>query len=154
MTRSADVVRVGHVVATGPSRSFRAMDEKAEVDTAWYAYVEVAADWSSSKTTNRFEVFFPLKATYDTFLDADLPGESAVFFLRSKEHAALIEGWSARDAARERPYAMFVNQDEGLLRDINGKVHAVADDSNDFTKALEGTSFADLVSTVKATLGG
>ena len=34
MTKSADAVVVGHVVDTGPSRSFRAMDEKAEVDTA------------------------------------------------------------------------------------------------------------------------
>jgi hypothetical protein len=154
IAESADTVVVGRVVATGPSRSFRAMETDAEVDTAWYAYVDVATDWSSPPIDMvRVEVFFPVKAQYDRFLRAELSSEPAMYFLRNKEQAALVAGWSTEAAAAESPYLMLVNQEQALLRNIGGRVHIVDLGSKDFPAPLNGTSFEDLVNQVKSIRG-
>lgn len=154
MTESVDLIVIGHIVATSPSRSFRAMEADAEIDTAWYASVQVVADWSSSTVVEpTFEVFFPTKFHYEVFLAAATPGETAIFFLRNKEVAALAAGWPKADASKESQYFMLANQEQALLRDLGGKVHVVDTESRDFTSALEGTSFEGLVAKVKALRG-
>lgn len=44
---------------------------------------------------------------------------------------------------------MLVNQEQGVLRDIGGKVHGTATDDDAFLMSVEGTDFDALVERVR-----
>lgn len=149
MAKSVDMIVDGRIVGIGPSRVIR----EDEQSIAWYGSVTVAVGRTfkgAAADTVEFEVFFSQQGRYEKFLEASLPQERAIMFLRNKEIAALAAGWSKSEAAAEAHYNMLVNQTQSHFREMAGGIHVPAPGSGDFTDAWEGRSMIDLERTLAA----
>lgn len=155
MAKSADVVVVDRILDVAPSRIVQARAESSSSgpdSDAWfagYAPVELEVEWASpAGGAHTFEVFLSTESKYREFLNAPMPAERTIFFLRNKETAALAAGWSAEAAAAERPYFMLVNAEQGAIHDVDGVAQITEDDADDLSNRVDGVPFDAILAEV------
>lgn len=152
--RSADLVVVGRIGEVTKGREWVAnpayVDNPALADVA---YARFATAWIEPEAIlgtphvpfggGRIPLELDLvRADLLPELVASVPQERAVFFLRDK----------ADHGAAPGEFFRLTNFDQGLLRELDGKVETFQTGQDDFLSRLGGQSFDDLVARLKGIL--
>jgi hypothetical protein len=153
MSRSADVLVVGHLESVVLGRSFRDPEtgDSADYATASLLVERLLASRPGATAEARIsegdslslELFLPERDLINT-LQERLSGERAIFFLRDKEREAIALGLPAELQRAERGFYRIVST-QGLLREQGGKVMPPVGTEDEFLIELEGMDFAALV---------
>lgn len=151
MTASADAVVLGRIVEVLPGRVFGnpasyPVGAAASYATAIVEVTDVLSGDPGARTL-QLELLLP-DAEVLADLQAALPRERAVYFLRNKGHEAALLGLPPNVQANERPFFRLVNT-RAVLRDIDGNVAAPVSADEGFLLELDGTPFSDLLATLR-----
>ncbi len=152
--RSADLVVVGRITEVTEGREWVANPAYLDIpEAADVAYARFATAWIEPEAilgTPRVPVRpgrIPLELN---LLQADLlpelvasaPRERAIFFLRDKaDHGAAPGG-----------YFRFTNFNQGLIRELDGRVETFLTGPDQFLSRLSGQPFDDVIARVRAIL--
>lgn len=151
MTASSDAVVVASLVSIGQDP-----DRHTSLDPADGAFAqltfrveEVVAGTVNSITPGNVvvEIFYIDAREYARFA-TKLPGDRVLMFLRNKAVEAKANGWPAEGPDAGSQYYRVVS-DQGLIRDVGGHAQPAEIDGG-FLETLNGTAFADVLSSAKA----
>jgi hypothetical protein len=149
MSASADAVVIatitkvtpGRVILAGQDDGFQYMNLSLRVDSQ-LAGAPLEADFV-------LEMMLPEGASADR-VNALLPAERQILFLRSKEREAATLNYPARLIPREHGLYRLINLGQGRYSDLYGKVDAPRDAEDDWVQKLRGTPFERLAESAKA----
>jgi hypothetical protein len=156
LTRSADAVVLGRVVAARPGRVVHDRGAEAEgVDPrqadVFFLNLTVSVDevlaGRSPGDRVTVEILVPNVELFGS-LTKEYPSERAIFFLRDVALAAQLHGQPAGVVESLGGLYRLCTQD-ALVRDSNGLVHALDFGETEFLNDLGGTSFGAIVAEVR-----
>ncbi|MGH2455561.1 MAG: hypothetical protein ACRDHD_04820 [Candidatus Limnocylindria bacterium] len=157
MAKAADAVVVARIRSVSPGRVFGEFVEGPHVDDALAHYAsitieidEVLAGALPAEDTQILvlEVMVPQPADLPALTD-QIPTETSIYFLRSKEMEAQRLGLPDDDVKAEDGFYRLVVQ-EALLRVFDGAVHPSPIAERPFLVALEGRRMEDVVSIIRS----
>jgi len=152
--RSADLVVVGRITEVTKGREWVANPAYLDIpELADVAYARFATAWIEPEAVlgsprlpvplDRIPLELDLlQADLLPELVANVPRERAIFFLRDK----------ADHGAAPGEYFRFTNFDQGLIRELDGRVETFPTGPDQFLSRLSGQPFGDVVARLKAIL--
>lgn len=155
LARSADLVIVGRVNDVQPGREWVAIPEYvddpvfSEVAYARFATVTIDIEQIIGRVLSplpdrsvvKLEVFLSRPDTL-TIVQKNIPGERSIFFLRNKGVTDSID------------FYRFTNDDQGLLREFDGRIRISPTGEDHFLSHLDGESFDKALDAVTKARGG
>lgn len=148
MTLASDAIVVGRISAIAPGREWKANEdewldpEAADALLARFATVTLeiqdvigGAVADASAGTVELEIFLPHDGLVPQ-LEATLPRERAVFFLRTKADAP--------------EFFRLVNDSQGLIREFEGTSHMVGAVEGTFLAEIDGRPFGELLAQLRS----
>lgn len=147
MALASDAIVVGRIGAVDPGREWKANEDEwlepepsdallVRFATLTIEVEEVIGTLTADASVGsiQLEVFLPRNSALEE-LRATAPGERAVFFLRTKADAP--------------EFFRLVNDNQGLVREFDGKSHVVGATEGNFLGEIDGLPFEDFVAELR-----
>jgi hypothetical protein len=140
MARSADVVVVGRIERIGVGRTIGVSYPITLAELT--VVVDVAVKGAESGDRLALEMILPRPDRIGALQDS-IPSERALFFLRDKYQLVKGEDLTEEEKARERGRFAFVNDQQGIIRDLAGTARVLpgAALEDQFPAPLDGEDF-------------
>lgn len=152
LSRSADLVVIGRIEKVAKGREWigipEYVDDPVHGESAWIRFATVTIAIEDvigpirtplpDRSEVQLEVFLPNSTVFDE-LRANVPGERAAYFLRNK-----------RDGIE---FYRFTNDEQGLLREFQGRVRMAPAGETHFLTHLDGRPFDNVMSEVASARG-